>query len=63
MKNNTVRFRHLNSGEFFSPAPGTVGSQFVYIKKTNGVCPKYRGNGEVGVFHPYDLVVKVKTHG
>lgn len=55
-----TKFRNLSNHDLFSPAPGTVGSQFVYSKRVNGICPKYRANDEVGIFYPNDLVVQVK---
>lgn len=52
-----VRFSSLPNNAAFSPAPGEVGSQFVYIKRPNGVCPKLGAREEEGIFHPNDRVV------
>lgn len=58
---STTKFLAITPDTAFSPAVGQIGSQFVFVKKPNGICPKLGVDNEFSIFWPNDLVVAVKV--
>lgn len=54
--NNITTFSKIAINSAFTPAPHTVGSGRVYIKRENGICPQV-GTSEEGIFYPTDRVI------